>query len=167
MTTPRTLLVPIDFSEPSQAALEYAVKLAATLDGRVHVLNVVELQGFHLSDLGAAMSAEMIDMIVAGNQGAVERLADKYRATGRIGDVVLRTGDPRDVIDAVARELEVDLIVMGTHGRRGLKRLVLGSVAESVLRTASCPVVTVRPSLEAPRKPSTVTHLAARVDPIR
>jgi universal stress protein A len=162
MTTPRTILVPIDFSEPAEAALDYAVKLAEKIDAKVHLLNVVELQGFHFSDLGAALTVEMIDMIVAGNQTALERLADKYRGSGHIGEVLLRTGDPRDLIEEVARELDVEMIVMGTHGRRGFRRLMLGSVAETVLRTARCPVLTVHPPNPeiAPRKqpPKVANH---------
>jgi nucleotide-binding universal stress UspA family protein len=162
MMTPRTLLVPIDFSEPAEAALDYAVSLAAQLDAKVYLLNVVELHGAHFSDLGAALTVEMIDMIVGGNAAALERLADKHRASGRIGDVVLRTGDPRDLIVDVARELGADLIVMGTHGRHGFKRLILGSVAATLLRTAPCPVLTVHPPAPdiATRKPlpRTVEH---------
>jgi nucleotide-binding universal stress UspA family protein len=57
---------------------------------------------------------------------------------------MLRTGDARDVIVDVAKEIGADLIVMGTHGRRGVRRALLGSIAEGVLRTAHCPVLTIR-----------------------
>jgi len=57
---------------------------------------------------------------------------------------VLRTGDPRDLIIDVARELGADLIITGTHGRRGVRRALIGSIAESVVRTAPCPVLTIR-----------------------
>jgi universal stress protein A len=147
MLTLRTILVPTDFSEPAVAALYYAVALAVPLAATVHLLNVVDLQGPHLSDLGAALTTEMIDSILAGNKAALIRLAEARRATGRIGELLLRTGDPRDVIDEVARQLKADLIVMGTHGRRGVVRLMMGSVAETLVRTASCPVLTVRPPL--------------------
>ena len=61
-----------------------------------------------------------------------------------LGEVLLRTGDARDVINQTAKEVGADLIVMGTHGRRGVTRALLGSVAETVVRTAPCAVLTVR-----------------------
>ena len=144
-TVPRSILVPIDFSEPAEAALDFAVALAAKLDATVHILNVVDMQGYHFADLGASLTSEMIDKIMTGNQTALDRIANARRGVARIGEVLLRTGDPRDIIDRVATELKVDLIAMGTHGRRGFKRMMLGSVAEAVVRTAPCPVLTVRP----------------------
>jgi nucleotide-binding universal stress UspA family protein len=144
---PRTILVPTDFSEPADVALDYAVALAIKLDATVHLLNVVDLQGSQFADLGALLTPETIETIVSGNRTALERRARARRETGRIGDVLLRTGDPRDVIDEVARQSNADLIVMGTHGRRGVRRMMLGSVAETIVRTASCPVLTVHPPM--------------------
>ena len=79
MIPPRNILVPTDFSEPAEAALDYAVALAGKLDARVHLLDVVDLQGFHFSDLGVSLTPEMIDTIIAGNQAALERLAQTRR----------------------------------------------------------------------------------------
>ena len=143
MIPPRTILVPTDFSKPAQAALDYAIALAEKLDAKVHLLNVVDLQGFQVSDLGTSLTPETINMIVSGNTGALDRLAEARQATGRIGELVLRTGDPHDVIGQVAGQLNVDLIVMGTHGRRGIRQAMLGSVADTIVRTARCPVLTV------------------------
>jgi nucleotide-binding universal stress UspA family protein len=63
-----------------------------------------------------------------------------------MGPVRVEVGDAREVIDNVAEKIGADLIAMGTHGRRGVKRMLLGSVAESVVRSAPCPVLTIRPS---------------------
>jgi nucleotide-binding universal stress UspA family protein len=82
--------------------------------------------------------------MIDDNQRALDRLAEQCRARGKVGEVLLRTGDARDVICQAADEVNADLIVMGTHGRRGLSRALLGSVAEYVVRTSKVPVVTVR-----------------------
>ena len=93
--------------------------------------------------MGLALTATMIDQMVVDSQTAMDRLA-QTRCTAQVGEVRVRTGDARDVINQTAKELGVDLIVMGTHGRRGISRALLGSVAETVVRTAPCAVLTVR-----------------------
>src|SRR5678816_1037870 len=95
----------------------------------------------------------MIDTLVTDNQRSLDVLAAAKRAKCDIGEVLLKTGDARDTINQTAKELGCDLIVMGTHGRRGLSRALLGSVAETVVRSAPCPVLTVRP------QPVSYTHL--------
>lgn len=141
---PKNILVPTDLSEAAEAALDYACELAAKLDATVHLVNVIGIPALGIPELGVALTATMIDNIVAENQQALDELAARKRGAARIGQVLLRTGDARDVIHQTAREVGADLIVMGTHGRRGVTRALLGSVAESVVRTAGCPVLTVR-----------------------
>ena len=143
MQLPTNILVPIDFSDYSTSALEYAVALAARLDAKVHVVNVIPVLALGVPEMGMAFSAAMVDKLVAENQGALERLVDPHRKTVPIASVMIRSGDPRDMIPATAGEVGADLIVMGTHGRRGISRALLGSVTESVVRTASVPVLTV------------------------
>jgi nucleotide-binding universal stress UspA family protein len=87
------------------------------------------------------MTSTMIDSMVVDNQKALDKLAAEQ---GCLGEVLLRTGDARDQILQAAKELGADMIVMGTHGRRGVRRALLGSVTESVVRSADCPVLTVR-----------------------
>ncbi|MBS1118199.1 MAG: Universal stress protein UspA [Deltaproteobacteria bacterium] len=144
MNLPRNILVPIDFSEYSEQALDYAVALADKLDAKVHVLNVIGVPALGVPELGIALTASVIDGLVREHQEAIDKLAAPRRATGRIGEVILRTGDARDVILQAREEVEADMIVMGTHGRRGISRALLGSVAESVVRMAPCPVLTIR-----------------------
>jgi nucleotide-binding universal stress UspA family protein len=86
----------------------------------------------------------MIDSMIADNQKAIDELASRKCTAARIGQVLLKTGDARDLINQTALEVGADLIVMGTHGRRGITRALLGSVTENVVRTAPCPVLTVR-----------------------
>lgn len=144
MTLPSTILVPVDFSDYSEAALDYAVGLAAKLDAKIYLLNVIGIPALGVPELGVALTASVIDSMVHDNQTALDKLADARRQQAPIGRALLRTGDARDVIIHVAEEVGADLIVMGTHGRRGVGRALLGSVAESVVRTSPCPVLTIR-----------------------
>jgi nucleotide-binding universal stress UspA family protein len=144
MTLPRTFLVPIDFSRGSEAALDYAVELAGKLDAKVHLLNVIGIPALGVPELGVALTSTVIEQLIADNQSGLEKLAAPRRASGRIGETLLKTGDARDVINQTCVDYKIDLIVMGTHGRRGFSRALLGSVAETVVRTAPVPVLTVR-----------------------
>lgn len=140
---PKNILVPTDFSEGAEEALTYACELASRLDATIHLVNVVGIPALGVPEMGVALTATVIDQLIADNQKALEIAGDKCAA--RIGETILKTGDARDSINAAAKEVKADLIVMGTHGRRGVSRVLLGSVAESVVRTSSCPVLTIRP----------------------
>jgi nucleotide-binding universal stress UspA family protein len=141
---PKHILVPTDLSEGAGQALDYACELARTLDAEVHLLNVVGIPALGVPELGVALASTVIDQLVVENQTALQELARRRCATSRVGQVLIRAGDPRDTINQTARDLGIDLIVMGTHGRRGITRALLGSVAETVVRTAPCAVLTVR-----------------------
>jgi len=140
---PKHILVPTDLSEGAEQALDYACELGHRLDAQIHLLNVISIPALGVPELGVALTATMIDDLVLGSRDALDRLA-QARSTANLGQVMVRTGDARDVIKQTAQELGIDLIVMGTHGRRGLTRALLGSVAESVVRSAPCAVLTVR-----------------------
>ena len=142
------ILVPTDFSEPSDAALEYATTLAGKLGASLHLLHVFEDP--YLS--GGAFAAEMYAPVPADLR---ESLLDeaKLRLAERIDtlDVArfhptadVYTGPTARAITDYARDQNIDLIVMGTHGRGAMAHLLLGSVAERVVRSAGCPVLTVR-----------------------
>ena len=102
-----------------------------------------------------AVTSTMIDSMIADNQKALDALAARKRGTATIGQILLKTGDARDSINQTAKEIGADLIVMGTHGRRGVTRALLGSVAETVVRTAPCPVLTIRMPGGKDRRPAT------------
>jgi universal stress protein A len=138
---PKNILVPTDLSEGAEHALDYACELGRILGAKVHLLNVIGIPVLGVPELGMALTSTMIDSMIADNQKALDELA---ALKGCTGEVVLKTGDARDLILQTAKELGVDLIVMGTHGRRGVRRALLGSVTESIVRSASCPVLTVR-----------------------
>lgn len=140
---PRQILVPTDLSEAAAQALDYACELARPLGAQIHLLNVISIPALGVPELGVALAATMIDDLVVENQKALDRLA-QTQCPDRLGQVLVQTGDARDVINQVAKDLAIDLIVMGTHGRRGISRALLGSVAETVVRSAPCAVLTVR-----------------------
>ncbi|HSR99091.1 MAG TPA: universal stress protein [Kofleriaceae bacterium] len=140
---PKHILVPTDLSEGAEQALDYACELAHLLGSQIHLLNVISIPALGVPELGVALTASMIDELVVNNQDALDRLA-RTRCMANLGQVLVRTGDARDVINATAQELGIELIVMGTHGRRGLSRALLGSVTETVVRSAPCAVLTVR-----------------------
>jgi nucleotide-binding universal stress UspA family protein len=144
------ILVPTDFSETAERVLDYAVALAAKLDARIHVVHVIGIPALGIPEIGLALTSTMMDSMVRGNQAALDQLVDKRRDQAAFGEVMLRTGDARDMILQAAEEVGADLIVMGTHGRRGISRALLGSVAEMIVRTARCPVLTVRAKAVAP-----------------
>jgi universal stress protein A len=140
---PKHILVPTDLSEGAQQALDYACELARGLGAQVHLLNVIGIPALGVPELGLAMTSTMVDQTVVDNQTALDEIA-RTRCTAQLGQVLIRTGDARDVINQTAKEIGADLIVMGTHGRRGISRALLGSVAETVVRSAPCAVLTVR-----------------------
>lgn len=150
MSLPRTILVAVDLGEHAKEVLDYATELAAKLGARAHALHCVDwpLLG---AELPTVVSDAAMEEIKQRKRQQLADLAAGYPGVLPAGAAMLREGDPRTVILATAAELGTDLIVMGTHGRRGLSRWMLGSVAESVARTASCPVLLVRVGLAGGR----------------
>jgi len=145
MNLPRTILVPTDFSEHADRALAYAVNLAAQLDATIHLVHVITLSVTGLPELGVEYDVMMMEAARKRAQEALDARTGQYRDRVSLAPTRIEVGDAREVIDLVAARIDADLIVMGTHGRRGFRRLVLGSVAESVVRSAPCPVLTVPP----------------------
>lgn len=139
--TPKKILVATDFSEQADKALDYAIELADRLDAKITIVNAVVNPVVGVPEFGLAVTSTMIEGIIKANQESLDKLATRA-APGRI-QTKLDSGDARDVIIDAAKSTGADLIIMGTHGRRGLKRALLGSVAEAVLRHASVPVLIV------------------------
>jgi universal stress protein A len=150
MSIPRNILVPIDLDDSATQVLEYAVALATRLDAKLHVLHVVPwpLMG---AEVPIAVTGTAMDDIMAREQTVFNDIVAAYTTKPPLASAMLKTGDARTSILTAADELHVDLVVMGTHGRRGVSRLVLGSVAESVARAAPCPVLLVRSGLAIAR----------------
>ncbi|PSQ42546.1 hypothetical protein BRD17_08615 [Halobacteriales archaeon SW_7_68_16] len=149
----RTILVPTDGSDPAARAVREAVALAETTDGTVHALSVIDddaVVGTAPDDYVGGLD-EVYDAIEGHSERAVERAADTCRDADLAVRTAVRTGTPDVEITEYADEIAADLIVMGTHGRRGLSRLLLGSTTERVVRTATRPVLTVRAGSDGDR----------------
>jgi nucleotide-binding universal stress UspA family protein len=149
MTLARTILVATDFSEQADHALEYAAELGRQLDATIHLVHSIIVPVLGVPEMGVAYGSMMIELQTKKAQNALDACAARYRDRVSLAPTRLEIGDAREVIDRVAVEIGADLIVMGTHGRRGVRRMLLGSVAESVVRSAPCPVLTVRPKRPA------------------
>lgn len=144
MKAPSKILVPTDFSPRAEQALDYACMLAGKLGATVNILSVIGVPAFGGPELGMAYSESLIHQMTDESRTGLDLLAAPHRSTGVIGALLLRTGDARDIIPQTATQIGADLIVMGTHGRRGFSRALLGSVTEYVVRTSAVPVLTVR-----------------------
>jgi len=134
------ILVPTDGSAGASAALDEAIDLAAQFDATVHSLYVVDINATS-TESGAV---DLIESFEQRGEDVVDAAAERASEAGvdAVGSVV--TGKPyRDILDYVD-DNGIDLVVMGTHGRTGLERYLLGSVTEKVVRTADVPVLTVR-----------------------
>jgi nucleotide-binding universal stress UspA family protein len=143
----KKILVATDFSEPSDAALAYGRELARTFAASLTVLHIVD------NILTRAYGAEGVVLVDQELQREIETSAQRQvdallfdvdrQALGAVG-LVITSNSPSAAIVTYARDASVDLIVMGTHGRGAIAQLLMGSVAERVVRIAPCPVLTVR-----------------------
>jgi nucleotide-binding universal stress UspA family protein len=141
----RSILAPTDFSEASQAGLDYAVDLAKRLRARLTVICVVEPIPVVIPARSLpADTARLIAEQQYHSKARFTRLTEDLKKRRVKFKAILTIGTPYEQIIEAARRLEVDLIVMATHGRSALSQFLLGSVAEKVVRFAPCPVLVVR-----------------------
>jgi nucleotide-binding universal stress UspA family protein len=141
------ILVATDFSDTARGAIAHAVELAKLADASLYLVHVLTLPVVYAPEgvvLGPSWS---VAELRADLENALSKLAAEVRARG-IPEVSMQLliGTAWDEIVRAAAEQGCDLIVIGTHGRGGIKRLLLGSVAEHVVRTSPCPVLTVGPA---------------------
>jgi nucleotide-binding universal stress UspA family protein len=141
--TPKTILVPTDLGEGAEAALEYACDLARPFGARIHLVSAIMIPALGVPELGVAMTGSVVDGMMADTLHGLETLIERNKHRGAFAKPVLKSGDPVDIINETAKEVGADLIVMTTHGRTGVARWLLGSVAEMVVRTSPVPVLTI------------------------
>ena len=140
----RRILVPTDFSADADAAFDYALEFARKFDASVHLLHVVEdplAAGMWSS---AVYTAEIAGLQVNLVHDAEERLRRSVPDAASSVSTEVRTGNAAREILKVAQERNADLLVMGTRGRTGIAHIMMGSVAERVVRLAMCPVLTLK-----------------------
>ena len=137
-------LVPIDFSEYANQALDYAINLAGKLAARLTLLHVIQSVPLGGVDMGVTLSYTYLQDLEADIMQSMESHFARVTAAGLEGEIVVVHGVPFHEIVETAKMQKVDLIVMGTHGHTGLQHILLGSVAEKVVRLAPCPVLVAR-----------------------
>lgn len=155
---PYVIVVGIDYSPTSDLALEQAFELSLThVTAHLHVVHVLRLFGAQPVPDASAEPSEVPSVSLADATTELGRYVDRHwqaflsreerRAPAGSGRIIthVRLDAPAEELAQFAADLEADLLVIGTHGRRGVARLLLGSVAESVVRLAPCPVFVVRP----------------------
>ncbi len=137
MITIKKIICPVDFSGLSRKALQYANEFARLSSGKVFLVGVIENDPTITYSHGLEKErAESDQKLLA--------LIDEENMAGIVADYVIYEGFPEECILDYAKRQEADVIIMGSHGRRGLKRMILGSVAEHVVRRAPCPVLVVK-----------------------
>ena len=152
----RRILVPVDGSNASMIGLRQALALAKDQNARVRILNVVDESVMipMMESAGATVYTDVIESLRDEGQKVLAHarvVAEKQAVKAETVQIESRARPVSEIILADARRSKTDLIVMGTHGRRGLNRLLLGSDAERVLRDSPIPVLLTRREAPAPR----------------
>lgn len=142
----KKILLPTDFSDYSAAATKYACELATKFDAELHLMHTLETHLSSTPSFGMGLDLpKYIKESKAAAEKAMTNVLDPQWSAGRKIVHAVVEGSPKAEIIQYARKHDIDLIVLATHGRSGLAHVIMGSVAVSVVRTAPCPVLTVRP----------------------
>lgn len=139
------ILVPTDFSENAQHAVDYAIELCKRCSAKLHLLHIPVVPTYLLMDLSYSPGPEAVTRILNDSQDALDRQAKAVASGGVELFTAIREGTVHEVIRDYAREHGVDLVVVGTHGRTGVSKLMYGSVTERVIKTVHTPIVVVPP----------------------
>ncbi len=142
----KSIMCPVDFSDSSDHALQYAIAFAQSYGATLRLLHVVQppLMSVPGDPMVPEFSSEVMEDIAAASRHRLDEIAETTRNAVTDVETQIATGSPFVEIISVARDQNVDLIVIGTHGRTGLAHVMIGSVAEKVVRKAPCPVLTVK-----------------------
>lgn len=139
----KTILVPVDFSKGSDRAVSQAEQLAVALGAEIELFHAYQLPVFALPDSTVTVSPTYVADLTERATRELERYRDTLTTKGLKASVKLLEGNPADAIVERAERLGASMIVLGTHGRSGFRRFLLGSTAERVVRMATVPVLTV------------------------
>ena len=145
----KTILVPTDFSEYSKYALHYAIAFAQNFKARIILIHITPERDLDsIRQVSTYLQPGKLEELLTSRQSEDHRQLEEFippeLKKGIKVEIVHKVGTPIVEIIRTAREREVDLIVIGTHGRSGLSHMLLGSVAENVVRQAPCPVLSIR-----------------------
>lgn len=140
----KRIVVGTDFSEIAQRAVDSAVNLAAQVGASVWLVHAYELPMYSFPDSVVVSSPDVAQKITTAALQRLEAEVERLKGRGVSIQTLLRMGAPWDELNGVATEEDADVIVVGTHGRRGFSRVVLGSVAERMMRTAVRALLVIR-----------------------
>lgn len=135
----KRILVATDGSKFSKAAVDESIKIAKASKCALTIVSVVDI-----TEEFETEAPELTERFERQFKAMVERIKKQAKAKGIKAEGIVKTGEPYDVIVSAAKAKKADLIVMGSHGRRGLSRLLMGSVTERVIGHAKCPVLVIR-----------------------
>jgi nucleotide-binding universal stress UspA family protein len=140
----KRIIVPVDFSKITAKLVDYSTYMAKKLSASIHFIHAVT---YATGDamIGAPFAVEYEARMLADAQTRMSNILidNREKSPGCTGDVIV--GDPVDTIVDIARKKEANLIIIATHGTKGLEKILLGSVTERVLKRAPCPVLTLNP----------------------
>ncbi|MCS6856666.1 MAG: universal stress protein [Sandaracinaceae bacterium] len=143
----RTIVCAIDFSEPSERALAHAIELAKVIGAKVLAVHAWQLPVYAVPDGLAVFGPELVSEITTGLHRQLDETVMRYRGHGVEVEGRLVSGSPVEAILELAESVDAQYLVIGTHGRTGVARLLIGSVAERFVRLSTIPVVVI-PSRE-------------------
>ncbi len=137
------IVVATDFSEVSDAAVDYAVELAKTYGATVTLVHVYALPVYGFPSGALITTPEMATRLMAGAQEGATAACARVASSGVDIKPIVREGLAWEEVHKIADEVDADLVVIGTHGRKGIAHALLGSVAEKIVRTATRPILTI------------------------
>jgi nucleotide-binding universal stress UspA family protein len=138
------ILVPIDFSDDSRAALKLAVELAKNFEAKIHLLHCYQDFVGDLSTYDLAVPEDFYRALHRAAETKLDELRSQLKGEGVHMSIEVCASLPSEAICETAARIHADLIVMGTRGVSGIKHVILGSVAERTVRSAPCPVLTMK-----------------------
>ncbi len=143
----KRILYPIDFSECSYQVLPYVLYVAEKYDAEIYLLYVVDdLRQFAGMHVPHTSISDFIEQAMVESEKMLDKICDEHLQSCPNFQRRLVMGDPRVEIFKMVESEKIDLVIMGSHSRRGLERIIFGSVAEYVVKNASVPVLTVKPT---------------------
>ena len=142
----KKILFPVDLSDVSPKIVPWVIAVAERLDSEIHLLFVVR-KLVHLANIDVAqVSIENFQAEIVGRSEAeIERFANMYFSKHKVSKISVVLGDPAEEILNYGKSEEIDLIIIGTHGRKGLEKILFGSVAERVIKMSPTPVMSINP----------------------
>jgi universal stress protein A len=146
--TAKHILVPTDFSKYADHALNYAIELAQRLQARLILLHIIHTMPLGVVEESAMLPPSYWQELETSIEQSMEESLKHLADVGLQGETIIIHGVPFQTIIDTAKGKDVDLIIMGTHGRTGLTHALMGSVAEKVVRLAPCPVLVTRGTTE-------------------